>query len=130
MENALYFIDGEKSTKATMDQLGSSAVATVNVLKGDDARNKFGEAAASGVIIITTKANQNSPAVKAFNQQYSPTVDYSNKLVVINGQASTPAALQQLPEARIKTMNVLQGAAAEAQYGARGRNGVIVVVTN
>jgi len=47
-------------------------------------------------------------------------------LVVINGQVSTSAALQLLPTARIKTMDVLQGAVAAAQYGARGRNGVIV----
>jgi TonB-dependent SusC/RagA subfamily outer membrane receptor len=129
MENALYFIDGEKSTKATMDKLGSGAIATVNVLKGDDARNKFGEATASGVIIITTKANQNSPAVVAFNKQYSPTLDYTDKLIIINGLASTPEALQRLPESRIKTMNVLKGEPAEAQYGARARNGVIIVST-
>jgi TonB-dependent SusC/RagA subfamily outer membrane receptor len=129
MDNALYFIDGEKSSKESMNQLSPDAIATVNVLKGEDARNKFGEAAASGVIIITTKANQNSSAVKAFNQQYSPTVDYTGKLVIINGLASTPEALQRLPESRIKTMNVLTGAPAEAQYGARARNGVIIVDT-
>ncbi|MBO0360303.1 hypothetical protein J0X19_20250 [Hymenobacter sp. BT186] len=129
MDNALYFIDGEKSTKASMEQLSPEAIATVNVLKGDNARNKFGEAAASGVIIITTKANQNSAAVKAFNQQYSPTVDYTGKLIIIDGVASTPEALQRVPESRIKTVNVLKGAPAEAQYGAQARNGVVVVST-
>ena len=129
MESALYFIDGEKSTKDALNQLSPDAIAAVNVLKGDDARNKFGEAAASGVIIITTKAKQNSPAVKAFNQQYSPTVDYTGKLIIINGLASTPEALQRLSESRIKTINVLKGAPAEAQYGARARNGVIIVST-
>jgi TonB-dependent SusC/RagA subfamily outer membrane receptor len=130
IDNALYFIDGEKSTKVGMEQLSPAAIASVNVLKGENARNTFGEAAASGVIIITTKANQNTPAVKAFNQQYSPTVDYTGKLIIIDGMTSTPEALQRLPESRIKTVNVLKGEPAEAQYGARARNGVIVVTTN
>ncbi|HEX8426578.1 M56 family metallopeptidase [Hymenobacter sp.] len=131
VENALYFVDGEKSTKEAVEvlQQDASAIATMNVLKGKSATEQFGEAAAAGAIIITTKANQNSPAVAAFNKQHSPTINQADALILIDGKEATARTLEQLPKSRIKEMSVLKGAAAEAQYGAKAHNGVIVVTT-
>jgi ketopantoate reductase len=100
------------------------------VLKGELASRQFGDAAAAaGVIVVTTKANQNSAAVKAFNERITPKVSMADALIIIDGKEATESDLEKLPKSRIKEMNVLQGAPAEAQYGAKARNGVIVVVT-
>lgn len=131
IENALYFVDGEKSTREAVKQLeqNSNAIATVNVLKGEGARRQFGEAAAAGAIIITTEANKNSAAVVAFNKQFSPTTNTADALILIDGKEASEAALKQLPQSSIKEIKVLKDAAAEQQYGARARNGVILVTT-
>jgi TonB-dependent SusC/RagA subfamily outer membrane receptor len=50
-------------------------------------------------------------------------------LILIDGKEATKADLERVPESRIKEINVLQGAAAEKQYGAKARNGVIIVST-
>ncbi|WP_375435299.1 M56 family metallopeptidase [uncultured Hymenobacter sp.] len=132
IDNALYFIDGEKSTKEAAEQLqqNPNAIAAVNVLKGEPARQQFGEAAAAGVIVITTKANANSAAVVAFNKQVStPPIKTADSLILIDGKEATEAELEQLPQSEIKELKVLKGSSAEQQYGARGRNGVIQVTT-
>ena len=51
----LIFIDNKESTKAAMEELSPDDIATVNVLKGKTAINKYGERATNGVIMITTK---------------------------------------------------------------------------
>ncbi|UOG74884.1 hypothetical protein MTX78_22560 [Hymenobacter tibetensis] len=131
LDNALYFVDGVQSTKEAVEQLTQdpNAVATMNVLKGEQATSQFGKAAAAGVIVITTKANENSAAVVAFNKQFSPTMNTADALILIDGKEANEATLKQLPASSIKEMKVLRGAAAEQQYGARARNGVILVTT-
>ena len=146
IQNALYFVDGEKSTKEVMEQLNPDAIASLAVFKGEEARQRLGEAAAEGVIVITTKANENSAAVVAFNKQFnspsnsirveerpsSPTnmaEEITEALIFIDGKEVTEAEFKQLPQSDIKEMKVLRGSSAEQQYGARGRNGVIQVTT-
>ena len=61
---AVYYLDGKLSDKATVDALAPKSIAFVNMLKEETARQVFG-AAAGGVVIVVTKANQNSAAVRA-----------------------------------------------------------------
>lgn len=146
IQNALYFVDGEKSTKEAVEQLNPDAIASMNVLKDKYAIQQFGEAAAAGAIVITTKANENSAAVNTFNERFnspsnsirvedrpslptSMTEKIAEALIFIDGKEATEAELKQLPQSDIKEMNVLKGAQAEQQYGTRGRNGVIQVTT-
>ncbi|UOQ66171.1 M56 family metallopeptidase [Hymenobacter volaticus] len=131
VDNALYFVDGEKSTKEAVEllQQNADAIASMNVLKGEGARRLFGESAASGAIVVTTKANEKSSAVVAFNKQFSPTANTANALILIDGKEASEAALKEIPQENIKDIHVLKGSAFEAQYGAKARNGVIIVTT-
>ncbi|MCJ8163939.1 hypothetical protein MKJ04_03735 [Pontibacter sp. E15-1] len=66
---ALYYLDGKESTKEAVDKVAPEEIQSVNVIKGETALEVFGKGAASGVIAITTKKNQNAPAVLEFNQK-------------------------------------------------------------
>jgi TonB family protein len=54
--NALYVVDGKRSTAEEMKKLDASQIESVNVLKGQLAINSYGDAGKDGVVIITTKA--------------------------------------------------------------------------
>ena len=64
----IYYVDGQVYT-GDINTLKPNDILSMHVLKGDRARQAFGEAAAAGIIIITTKQNQNQPAVLAFNEK-------------------------------------------------------------
>ena len=62
----LYYVDGELRADGISD-LNPNDIASMHVFKGEQAQALAGEAGAGGVIIITTKQNQDSPEVQAFN---------------------------------------------------------------
>ncbi|PRX54013.1 M23/M56 family metallopeptidase [Flagellimonas meridianipacifica] len=51
----LYFIDEKKSTQKAVRDLSPNEIGSINVLKGEAARTKYGKAAKNGVVEITTK---------------------------------------------------------------------------
>lgn len=53
----LIYIDGKKSNSRKMEKLGGNAIEKVEIIKGDQAIEKYGEKAKDGVILITTKKN-------------------------------------------------------------------------
>ena len=54
-EKALYIIDDKEVTKKEFDNLDTDNIASVNVLKGDAATEKYGDKGKDVVIVITTK---------------------------------------------------------------------------
>lgn len=53
--NYLCFIDGKKITKEELDKFPSGQIKKMEVIKGDEAIEKYGEKGKNGVILITTK---------------------------------------------------------------------------
>ena len=69
----IYYVDGQRSN-ILPSTITPTDIASINVLKGDQARQLAGDAGAAGVILITTKQNQNQPEVRAFNEKTGLTV--------------------------------------------------------
>lgn len=67
---SLYFLDGERTDKKTIDELNRRTIASVNVVKGSEAVRIFGAEAAQGVMIVVTKRNVSSAGVAEFNRRY------------------------------------------------------------
>ncbi|MGY3088167.1 hypothetical protein ACVWYF_001200 [Hymenobacter sp. UYAg731] len=65
---AVYYLDGKLSDKATVDALDQKSIVFVNVLKEETARQVFG-AATGGVVVVVTKAHENSADVRALNDK-------------------------------------------------------------
>ena len=72
--DTLVYLDGERSTKATIDHLADAAIASVEffavgpaggTLRQVFGDSVFGDSVATSLLIVTTKANANAPATLA-----------------------------------------------------------------
>ncbi|MEO7308820.1 MAG: TonB family protein [Chitinophagaceae bacterium] len=59
----LYVLDGEIKGKEILNQLNPADIATINVLKGENATNLYGDKAKNGIIIIATKQSSVAPPI-------------------------------------------------------------------
>ncbi|ALD22254.1 M56 family metallopeptidase [Hymenobacter sp. DG25A] len=130
----LFYVDGQLMPKSEVDKLDPNSIESMKVLKGEDARKVFGDQVVDGVVVITTKANVNSSAVRAFNRKVEAAAppkktDMSKALILLNGKEITEAEMKQIPSSTIKEVRIVNDADAEKQYGAKGKNGVIIVTT-
>ena len=137
-DNLLYFVDGQEADKSALAALDAQTIDAMNVLKGADFQQKF-HSQAAGAVLIVTEQNKDSEAVRAFNAKYGITYKAaqkaeklrvpSNALILLDGQEVTSQTLEQLAPDAIEKVTVLKGADAESRYGAKGKNGVLVVMT-
>ncbi|MBC6610994.1 TonB-dependent receptor plug domain-containing protein [Hymenobacter sp. BT507] len=152
-DNAIYFLDGKEGDKSLIANLEPKDISRIEIFKNESAQQQFGMGKEGGVIVVTTKANQDSEAIKAFQKKYNlanpkSTQDTSAKgskrgigfrtkdgkllpdpLYVVNGTQVTNEELVEIDPRTIDRMEVLKGEEAVASYGAKGRNGVIIVTT-
>lgn len=56
-------------------------------------------------------------------------IDFSNKLIIVDGKEATEKQLKKIALSDIKSMQNLQGRQAIAKYGEKAKGGVLVVVT-
>ena len=54
-ETPLLVVDGEEFSVSSLDKLSPDMFESINVLKEEDAINRFGEKGKNGVLLITTK---------------------------------------------------------------------------
>lgn len=148
MEQALYILDGKEVPEAMVKSFRPEKIATVNVLKGENASAAYGEKGKNGVIIITSKnadsgkttsnSNANIKVTENANERSNISVNTNddktmfknfNGLIIIDGKESDKAAAEKLDPKDIATVNVMKGGGAMNAYGEKGKNGVIVIVT-
>lgn len=68
-KSAAYYIDGQKADAEALTKIAPSDISHMNVIKGAAQQQLFGSASPDGTVLITTKTNENSPAVLAFNKR-------------------------------------------------------------
>jgi hypothetical protein len=68
-QNLVYYLDGQKSDKTAVYKVDSKDIIYMHVLNSEQQQQIFGTSSADGVIVTTTKANANSPAVLALNKR-------------------------------------------------------------
>jgi hypothetical protein len=70
-QDVVYYLDGQKADKSVLDKnkLDPEKISNMQVLKDEQQRQIFGTNSAGGTVVITTKANVNSPAVLALNKR-------------------------------------------------------------
>jgi TonB-dependent SusC/RagA subfamily outer membrane receptor len=120
--------------------LDPAQIERVEVIKGAEAVRRYGERAASGVVLITTKrAGGEKPAALVETPrrvESALTVTPLTRpapLYVVDGVVvpSTEASSIEgvVPRERIRSISVLKGAQAVSLYGARAAGGVISIAT-
>ncbi|WP_460504219.1 hypothetical protein, partial [Hymenobacter agri] len=62
----LVYLDGQRYA-GNINDIGPNNIANISVFKGEKAVQRFGAAAADGVLVVTSVAHQHDAAVRAFN---------------------------------------------------------------
>lgn len=78
------WLDGENGTQR-MDALDPEMIETIEVVRGPSAATEYGQDAANGVIVITTKKGDIGPTRWNFNYGYDRGSPYGSKPIVYKG---------------------------------------------
>jgi TonB-dependent SusC/RagA subfamily outer membrane receptor len=130
----LVLLDGEKYY-GDINQLDSKSVASITVLKNKDAIQRYGEQAANGVIIITSRAaaaKADSIAVKdslAVKNKPNPSLTSAEPVYIIDGEKADSIKFKVLNPKDIDKIEIIKDANVTALYGPQGSNGIIKVTT-
>jgi len=151
----IIIINGEKADpNVKINDLDPNKIATVDVLKGKVAKEKYGEDGNNGVIEIILKEkigkNESEPllgkqdkelngwkvsAIPAHNPieilRNDKNIEYKKAIIIINGKrADSQIDINDINSDVVETINVFKGKVAIDKYGEDGKNGVILVTTN
>ena len=118
----LIIVDGIISKDAP--QIEPKNIASVDVLKGQEAIDKYGEDAKNGVVFLTTKTPGITIKHKPFNL-------YDDKLIIIDGKKYAPGEFdpKQFDPNDIESISVLQKNSAIEIYGEEAKKGVVIITT-
>lgn len=135
-----YYLDGQPTVQSAVEKLNTTpdAIANVQVLKGEAAQALTTDAAATGVVAVTTKRNQRLPAVLALDAKIISLLPEAatkpeEKVVPISNLHPDALAYitQHFPGHRlIELLEVTESGASEVRYKAviaRGRRPTYVV---
>jgi len=138
----LYVLDGNVIAPGEVNKVSPSAIASVDVLKGEKAIAAYGDKGKDGVVVIKTKGKTSGvyeevvvkgypSSKKVVNGQllvYSPDVDTKDKkgLIILDGKEVSP----EVKELRgTFTLITLTKEEAIKKYGEKGKDGVIEITT-
>ena len=79
MSNPVYYINGKKISKEAVDLIDPSFIQSIDVLKGKEATNKYGNDGKNGVIEITTPVTRSS--INGHDRPALPGWDFRNKIM-------------------------------------------------
>lgn len=136
----MFFIDGKETNSKDVNNLDSDKIASMNVLKGNNATNKYGKKAKNGVVEITTKKDIDTnkeehtieiTEIRENDSAFVNSISINGKepLYFIDGKKSSSKKANQLDPNKIASMNVLKGAYAIKIYGKKAKNGVVEITT-
>lgn len=103
----LVVVDGVTTTMDFLNGINPDEIESISVLKGTEALAQYGDKAKEGVILITRKKT-------------------ASPLIIIDGEENE-GIKNNLQPYEIQSVTVLKGEQAVAQYGDKGKNGVIVI---
>ncbi|WP_461629747.1 M56 family metallopeptidase [Labilibaculum euxinus] len=120
----IIILDGEKITRTQMDQISPNEIASISVLKDASAIKLYGKKAENGVILITSKSNnqKNTSAVKLnLGDTINP------PLFILDGNKISLKATKRVHPDDIKSINILKDKEAVKKYGESAINGAIEI---
>lgn len=113
----LFVIDGREAADDALSKLAPADIESISVLKGQTAREFYGDRGANGVVLVTTKSHAST----------AKGADKRNALILCDGQPITGDMLEALSPERIERIEVIKDSVGRARYGAFDREGVILV---
>jgi beta-lactamase regulating signal transducer with metallopeptidase domain len=130
----IYIVDGiERKDIGNNNAIPADKIKTINVLKDNAAIEKYGERGRNGVVEITTVApgylfdGKQADAVTAAGHKVGAFPP--NVLIIVDGKEIDAAIKNSMDPNTIERVHVLKSSEAEAAYGDKGKNGVIIITT-
>lgn len=124
----IYVIDGVEKSSFDIDKLNSDDVESMNILKGEKAISKYGDKGKNGVVVITTKKNENvnsvSKSIDALRNSNSSVVD---PIYILDGKILEKSELEKLDRDKVEMFIILKGDDAISKYGEKAKNGVVII---
>lgn len=114
----VYYIDGKEAAPEAVKKVLADSIASVNVWKGEAAKERYGDKGVNGVVEIHTKSVKSKPL--------PPGV-----LLFVDGieMPEGTNADEMLKPTDIKEIHVLKGEEAIKKYGDRAKKGVVEITT-
>jgi len=138
-QQPLIIFDGEKTEG--MEDIQTEEISSVEVIKGKQAVLAYGEKAENGVVVITSKAENDKVeldteviSLKRLDASADEAVikikgkgGEGQPLYVVDGEELSDKEFQEVRSKDIEEINVLKGNDAIEKYGEKGKNGVILI---
>ena len=155
----IYFVDGKQMSSDQAKAISPNNILSINVVKGKNAIDKYGDKGQGGVVEIKTKKNDitgmndtktfDAAAVVVNNKPQLETGKYTsddsrininkgenlgpNPLMIMDNKEynakSIPELVKLTGQNEFKSVNFYSGAQAVKMYGERAKDGAVVVVT-
>jgi len=158
LTNPSYYLDGVKINEKEMNDISINGIASINVLKGEQAIKKYREDGKNGVVEIILKDKQRKEEAPnkelnniIFQDKTGLDLTEVRSLVLANGVkvdlkgvdgkneiTNTPLyvlngvpikSVNDISPKDIETINVLKSPSSISLYGDAGKNGVILITT-
>ena len=127
----LYIVNGEAVPETfNINSINPDHIATVNVYKGDNATEVYGEKGKNGVVVINLKKGEEETQVQVFDGMTGELSENPDILYVLNGKVMDASFKSgDLDPHDIESINVLKGQSAIEKYGEKATEGVIEIIT-
>jgi TonB-dependent SusC/RagA subfamily outer membrane receptor len=145
----LYIVEGKRVSSTEFHATNPNNIAEVNVLKDQNATDKYGASGKNGVIEIklkpaggqlNTKDKLQGDVVgvsidkKADGANKGLTVFGNDKptpapLYILNGVTVDEKTIENIPPDDVESLNMLKGESAKSIYGEKAKNGVVLITT-
>lgn len=129
----LFIVDGKEFDKDVVGELNPEDIATVNVLKGEKADEKYGDKGKNGVVEIVLKKSKTSKQIDSGTKVNVDGMDFNEKhknpLYILDGKVVDAKTVENLNPDDIATINVSKGDKAYEKYADKGKDGVVEVIT-
>jgi len=131
--------DDEEISKKELTALDPASIGSIQILKAEEAEQKFGKYGEFGAIVVTSKGKSQTtteespgmaPAEAGDTAPSGPSFDMpEDAYIVIDGKMSTMADLRALLPENIDQVQVHKTAQATELFGQKAKAGAVVVVT-
>lgn len=129
--NALIIVDGVKKDKGfNLNSIEPNTIESISILKDIAATAVYGDEGKEGVIIIKTKKKEPTTIITGTitDPRPKPNTPAPDPLYVVDGKERTKDEIKNIEPASIESVRVLKAENAIAEYGDKGKNGVVIIV--
>jgi TonB-dependent SusC/RagA subfamily outer membrane receptor len=129
-KDPIYIIDGKQSSHKKLQDISTDKIESINVIKGVQAIDKYGNKAKNGAIEITLKDEHENVSITApkFSMKITDKPGKKDPVYVVDGKVISHRKMKKISSDKIKSISVIKGEQAIEKYGPTAKNGAIEIL--